>query len=62
MQTLELENYGTVEMNQNEMKEVDGGFLGIVLAAAALGAFLWGAANFVHDVVINHEQFDMTEW
>jgi lactobin A/cerein 7B family class IIb bacteriocin len=62
MQTLVLENYGTVEMNQNEMKEVDGGFLGIVLAACALGAFLWGAANFVHDVVINHEQFDMTEW
>ncbi len=25
MQTLELENYGTVELNQNEMSATDGG-------------------------------------
>ena len=62
MQTLELENYGAVELNHEEMQETDGGFLGLIGLGIAAGAFLWGAANFVHDVVINHEKFDMTEW
>jgi hypothetical protein len=36
MQTLMLENYGTLELSFDEQKEIDGGIWPIVLAAAAL--------------------------
>lgn len=34
MKKLELENFGVVEMEAKEMKETDGGFLGLLIAAA----------------------------
>ena len=62
MKKLNLESFGVQEMNTKEMAEVQGGFLGFLLGAAAVGIALWGIANFVKDVLINGERFDMTEW
>jgi hypothetical protein len=35
MQSLVLENYGTVEMNQNELSTTDGGFVPLLIIGAA---------------------------
>lgn len=62
MKKLNLESFGVQELNAKEMAEVQGGFLGFLLGAAVVGIALWGVANFVKDVLINGERFDMTEW
>ena len=37
MKKLELQNFGVLELDAQEMKEIDGGIVPIVLAAIALG-------------------------
>jgi len=48
------------ELTTNELRETTGG--GIFAALLIGAAFLWGAANFVKDVIVNGEKFDVTEW
>jgi lactobin A/cerein 7B family class IIb bacteriocin len=37
-----LQAYGVVEMNENEMQQVDGGLLPLIIALAVFDAALWG--------------------
>lgn len=62
MKNLELSNLGVVEIEKEEQVKLNGGFLGIVMAGLIVAGFLWGVANFVKDVIINREDFDMTRW
>jgi len=37
-----LENYGVLEMNTAEMKEIDGGVIGLLIAAFIMGLMVGG--------------------
>lgn len=60
MKNLNVNEMGLVELTSKESKAINGGLWW--LAAIAIGGFLWGAANFVNDVLVNGEQFDMKKW
>lgn len=61
MQNFDLISADLHELNEKEVAEVQGGFLGF-LAAAVVWVVIWCVANFVKDVIIEGEQFDMTQW
>jgi hypothetical protein len=63
MKNLNVEGMGLKEMDSNEMRETTGGGLfAAICAVIAVGVCLWGAANFVKDVIINGERFNMEQW
>lgn len=62
MKNLELEKFGLIEIEKEEHVKLNGGFLGIVLGSIIVAGFLWGVANFVKDVLIEGEDFNMNEW
>jgi len=60
MKNLHVEEMGLIELSSKESKAIGGGLWW--LAAIVIGGFAWGVANFVKDVVVNGEQFDMAKW
>ena len=47
---LEFEQFGLIEMSQNEVQEVDGGIVppfpgGLFMAGREVGSFMWGFVN-----------------
>lgn len=62
MKKLELENFGVQELSAKEMEDVNGGFWGFLVGFAVAAVALWGVANFVKDVIIEGEDFNMKEW
>jgi hypothetical protein len=53
---------GMKVLSVEETEMVGGGFWGWLAAGVILGGVLWGVANFVKDVIIEGEPFDMTRW
>jgi hypothetical protein len=62
MKNLDLNELGVQEMNFTMQSETNGGFLGLLAAGLIVAGVVWGAANFVKDVIVEGEQFDMTKW
>lgn len=51
------------ELNEIELKAIEGGSIwGAIVAGILLAGVAWGIANFVHDVIIERQPFDMTTW
>lgn len=47
---------------EQQAKTTGGGLFGFLALGVIAGLFVWGVANFVKDVIIEGEQFDMTHW
>lgn len=50
------------ELTTNELRQTTGGGIFGFIAGAIVAGFAWGVANFIKDVLVNGENFDMSEW
>lgn len=63
MKNVNVSDFALTELSHKELRETTGGGLFAIFAAIVIAAgFCWGVANFVKDVIIEGEQFDMSKW